>query len=113
MASSWTAKRQGIANSKAPFFLEKVRQYLVARYGAEAVNAGRPAGPHHPGHEDAAPRPTSTVKRILDNPKTDPKAALVSIDPRNGAVRAMYGGRNYKTRQFNYATDASARPARP
>jgi penicillin-binding protein 1A len=47
-----------------------------------------------------------TVKRILDNPKTDPKAALVSIDPRNGAVRAMYGGWNFKTRQFNYATNA-------
>ena len=38
-----------------------------------------------------------TVKRILDNPKTDPKAALVSIDPRNGAVRAMYGGWNFKS----------------
>jgi penicillin-binding protein 1A len=37
---SWTAKRQGIANSRAPFFLEKVRQYLVARYGAQAVNLG-------------------------------------------------------------------------
>ena len=47
-----------------------------------------------------------TVKRILDDPKNDPKAALVSIDPRNGAVRAMYGGRYYKSRQFNYATNA-------
>jgi membrane peptidoglycan carboxypeptidase len=47
-----------------------------------------------------------TVTRILDNPRTDPKAALVAIDPRNGAVRAMYGGRNYKSRQWNYATDS-------
>ena len=37
---SWAAKRQGIANSRAPFFLEKVRQYLVARYGPQAVNLG-------------------------------------------------------------------------
>ena len=36
----WSAKPRGIANSEAPFFLEKVRQYLVARYGAEAVNLG-------------------------------------------------------------------------
>ena len=30
----------------------------------------------------------------------------MAIDPRNGAVRAMYGGRNFEKRQFNYATDS-------
>jgi penicillin-binding protein 1A len=102
---SWTAKRQGIANSRAPFFLEKVRQYLVARYGAEAVNAGglRVRTTLDMKMQDQA---SQTVTRILDDPAHDPKAALVAIDPRNGAVRAMYGGRSYKSRQFNYATDA-------
>jgi penicillin-binding protein 1A len=102
---SWTAKRQGIANSRAPFFLEKVRQYLVARYGAEAVNAGglRVRTTLDMKMQDQA---NQTVTRILDDPAHDPKAALVAIDPRNGAVRAMYGGRSYKSRQFNYATDA-------
>ncbi|HKP99735.1 MAG TPA: transglycosylase domain-containing protein [Actinomycetes bacterium] len=102
---SWKARPQGIANSKAPFFLEKVRQYLVARYGAEAVNLGglRVRTTLDMKMQEQAEQ---TVKRILDNPKTDPKAALVSIDPRNGAVRAMYGGWNFKTRQFNYATNA-------
>ncbi|HEY7606247.1 MAG TPA: transglycosylase domain-containing protein [Actinomycetes bacterium] len=102
---SWAAKRQGIANSRAPFFLEKVRQYLVARYGADAVNAGglRVRTTLDLKMQDLADQ---TVTRILDNPKTDPKAALVAIDPRNGAVRAMYGGRSYKSRQWNYATDS-------
>jgi penicillin-binding protein 1A len=102
---SWTAKRQGIANSRAPFFLEKVRQYLVARYGAEAVNAGglRVRTTLDMKMQEQADQ---TVKRILDDPAHDPKAALVAIDPRNGAVRAMYGGRSYRSRQFNYATDA-------
>ena len=101
----WKARPQGIANSRAPFFLEKVRQYLVARYGAEAVNLG---GLRVRTTLDMKMQAEAdqTVKRILDNPKTDPKAALVSIDPRNGAVRAMYGGWNFKTRQFNYATNA-------
>jgi penicillin-binding protein 1A len=95
----------GIANSRAPFFLEKVRQYLVARYGAEAVNLG---GLRVRTTLDLKMQTLAdqTVKRILDNPKSDPKAALVSIDPRNGAVRAMYGGWNFKTRQFNYATNS-------
>jgi penicillin-binding protein 1A len=102
---SWKANPQGIANSDAPFFLEKVRQYLVARYGAEAVNLGglRVRTTLDMKMQDQADQ---TVKRILDNPKDDPRAALVSIDPRNGAVRAMYGGWNFKTRQFNYATNA-------
>ncbi|HSO53588.1 MAG TPA: transglycosylase domain-containing protein [Actinomycetes bacterium] len=102
---SWKAVPQGIANSKAPFFLEKVRQYLVARYGAEAVNLG---GLRVRTTLDMKMQALAdqTVKRILNNPKADPKAALVSIDPRNGAVRAMYGGWNFKTRQFNYATNS-------
>ncbi|MCQ6563959.1 transglycosylase domain-containing protein [Paenibacillus mendelii] len=29
------------------------------------------------------------------------QAALISIDPRNGYIKAMVGGRNYKTNQFN------------
>jgi penicillin-binding protein 1A len=102
---SWKATRQGIANSRAPFFLEKVRQYLVARYGAEAVNAG---GLRVRTTLDLKMQTLAdqTVTRILDDPRHDPKAALVAIDPRNGAVRAMYGGRSYKSRQYNYATDS-------
>jgi penicillin-binding protein 1A len=102
---SWAVKRQGIANSRAPFFLEKVRQYLVARYGPEAVNAGglRVRTTLDLGMQRQA---DETVKRILDDPAHDPKAALVAIDPRSGAVRAMYGGRSYRSRQWNYATDS-------
>ena len=29
----------------------------------------------------------------------DPAAAVVAIDPRNGAVRAMYGGKNFTSRR--------------
>jgi penicillin-binding protein 1A len=101
----WETKRGGIANSQAPFFLEKVRQYLVARYGAEAVNLGglRVRTTLDMGMQRQA---NATFRRIMDDPKHDPRAALVAIDPRNGAVRAMYGGRNFKTRQWNYATDS-------
>jgi 1A family penicillin-binding protein len=39
-------------------------------------------------------------------PESGPDVALVSIDPRDGAVRAMVGGRNYSRRKFNLATQA-------
>jgi penicillin-binding protein 1A len=97
-------KRGGIVNSQAPHFLEKVRQYLVDKYGAEAVNMGgfRVRTTLDMAMQEQAKR---AVRAVLDR-AGDPRAALVAIDPRNGAVRAMYGGKDYKTRQWNYATDS-------
>jgi penicillin-binding protein 1A len=101
---NWEPKRGGIANSRAPYFLEKVRQYLVDKYGAEAVNMGgfRVRTTLDLRMQDQARR---AVEGILNEPG-DPRAALVAIDPKSGAVRAMYGGKSYKTRQWNYATDS-------
>jgi penicillin-binding protein 1A len=36
-------------------------------------------------------------------PNSGPDVALVAIDPRDGAVRALLGGRNYHKRKFNLA----------
>lgn len=41
----------------------------------------------------------------LPNPR-DPAAALVAIDPRNGEIRALVGGRNFNRAKFNLATQA-------
>src|SRR6266536_4715019 len=45
------------------------------------------------------------VKDVLPDPG-DPVASLVAIDPKTGAVRAMYGGRNFAKNQLNLATDS-------
>ena len=39
-----------------------------------------------------------------------PSAALVAIDPRNGAVKAMVGGNNYRESQFNLAVQGERQP---
>lgn len=39
-----------------------------------------------------------------------PQAALVAIDPHNGDILAMIGGRNYAESQLNRATDAHRQP---
>ena len=46
---------------------------------------------------------------MLTNPD-GPAAALVAIDPRTGAVRAMVGGTNFRKSQFNLATQAERQP---
>jgi penicillin-binding protein 1A len=101
------AKRKqslGVANSAAPHFMEKVRLYLIDQLGADVVNRG--------GLRvvttldlDMQAKAKEAVEGTLDA-KGDPRAALVAIDAKTGAVRAMYGGGNFSKRQFNYATDA-------
>ena len=36
--------------------------------------------------------------------------SIVSVDPKDGAIRALYGGKNYEERQFNAATQGLAQP---
>ena len=40
----------------------------------------------------------------------DIQGALVALDPRNGAVRALVGGWSFHTRQFNHALQGSRQP---
>ena len=46
----------------------------------------------------------------MADPTDGPSAALVAIDPRNGAVRAMVGGNNYRKSQFNLAVQGVRQP---
>jgi penicillin-binding protein 1A len=100
----WAVRPSGIPNSKAPYFLEKVRQYLLDKYGPTRLA------------QDGF-RVTTTIdltmqaqakqaaESVLDAPN-DPQSSLVAIDPKTGAVRAMYGGRNFAKKPFNFATDS-------
>jgi len=49
------------------------------------------------------------VKKTLPLRK-DPDSALVSINPKTGAIVAMYGGRNYAKNSFNYAVQGRRQP---
>lgn len=48
------------------------------------------------------------ARRLADSP--DLQVALVAIDPRNGEIRAMVGGRDYTESQFNRAVSAGRQP---
>ncbi len=101
---SSSAPSSGIAGSPAPYFLEKVRQYLLDKYGATrlAQEGFRVQTTIDLGMQKEAEQ---TIRRVLDQ-TGDPKASLVALDPKNGAVRAMYGGKDFAKEPFNYATDA-------
>lgn len=50
------------------------------------------------------------LDRIYRKKGLNLQAALVAINPKNGKILAMVGGRNYRESQFNRATDAMRQP---
>ena len=94
----------GIAESRAPYFLEKVRQYLLDRYGATRL--AQEGFRVQTTIDLTMQRQAEEAVRSVLNQPGDPKASLVALDPKTGAVRAMYGGKDFAKQPFNYATDA-------
>jgi penicillin-binding protein 1A len=72
---------------REPFFFGYVRDLLIAKYGVSTVRSGglRVYTTIDPRFQAAAQR---AVKENLTE-RSDPASAVVSINPRNGAIRAM------------------------
>ncbi len=48
---------------------------------------------------------------VLDHlPNAAPTAALASVDPRTGQIRAIFGGTDFNVEQFNFATQGRRQP---
>ncbi|HEY3240027.1 MAG TPA: transglycosylase domain-containing protein [Acidimicrobiia bacterium] len=85
-----------------PWFMDYLRVYLlnVKGYTAQQVYGGslRIETTFDPRLQAAA----EAAVRRLDKPK-DPEAAVASIEPQTGYVRAIVGGRNWDASQVNLA----------
>jgi penicillin-binding protein 1A len=87
---------------REPFFFSYVREELIAKYGANTVRGGglKVFTTIVPRFQKLAAR---AIKQTLYYPN-DPAAAVVSINPKNGAIRAMTAVTPGKKRtQFNLA----------
>jgi penicillin-binding protein 1A len=92
----------------APYFVNYVKDQLIAKYGAGRVFGGglRVTTTIDLELQDLARK---AIEKILKS-NDGPAAALVAIDPRDGSVRAMFGGTNFRRSQFNLATQAERQP---
>jgi penicillin-binding protein 1A len=92
----------------APYFTNYVKQQLVDKYGTAGVFGGglRVRTSIDLGLQYLA---RTAIAKWLPNPD-GPAAALVAIDPRDGRVLAMAGGRNYSASQFNLAVQGERQP---
>ncbi len=100
--------RIGPENRVAPYFVEYVKEQLIARYGTRMTFEGglRVYTTLDLGKQAAAEK---AVASVLDQPG-DPSAALVSLEPGSGYVRAMVGGRDFSEQKFNVATQGHRQP---
>jgi penicillin-binding protein 1A len=94
---------------REPYFFSYVEELLQQEYGSNTVREGglRVYTTINPGLQRAA---TVAISHVLTEP-TDPASAIVSIDPRTGAIKAMAAitpGRHGN--QFNFVTSARRQP---
>jgi membrane peptidoglycan carboxypeptidase len=89
---------------KLGYFLDHTRRELIRVYGEERVFGG--------GLDvtttidlDMQRAAQNAVAARLPTPG-DPDAALVAVDPRDGGILAMYGGKNFNREKVNLATGA-------
>ncbi len=109
------------------YFKEEVRRQLVERFGAQRVDEGglQVYTTIDPGMQRAADaavmQSLAEVEKSLPKkrakstavtvPEQEPlQAALISIDPTNGYVRAMVGGRDFRKSSYNRAVAAKRQP---
>jgi penicillin-binding protein 1A len=101
------------------YFLSEVRRELEARYGRKrlltdgltvvtTLNREWQAK----AYESVLEGIDTLCKRHPEDKKLSPniQAALVAIDARTGAVRALIGGKDFQVSQFNMATQARNQP---
>ena len=92
----------------APYFVEYVKQILIGRYGVERVFKGgfEIYTTLDPAMQIAA---ENAINEIFPDPE-DPAAALVAMDPTNGYIKAMVGGKDFAELKFNLATQGKRQP---
>jgi penicillin-binding protein 1B len=121
-AKPLTVKPASILNySDAPYFVDYVQDILIEKFGdaALALSKFKVFTTLNADLQRAAFESIQTGMQELDAyfskrkqpvPPGTAQASLIAIDPKNGNILAMIGGRNYGTSQFNRITQSKRQP---
>jgi penicillin-binding protein 1A len=93
---------------KEPYFFDYVEQQLIDEYGINTVRRGGLRV-----HTTIDPELQTVARDAIRNYlyySTDPSAAVVSIDPSTGYIRAMASSGSYKSQEFNLAAQGHRQP---
>jgi penicillin-binding protein 1A len=91
-----------VDDQRFPYFVDYVRRYLEARYGADSLYRGglRVETSLDPRLQSEA---ESAVATTLGGTQPPLDMAMVSLDPATGLVQALVGGRDFAKSQVNLA----------
>lgn len=95
-------------NIPAAYFVEYVKQQLIDKYGTNMVFKGG-LRVYTTIDQNMQSSAENSVKKVL-NRAGDPSASLVSVDPRNGYIKAMVGGTDFNVQKFNLAVQSKRQP---
>jgi penicillin-binding protein 1A len=101
LSESYFAHRQ-------PYFFDYVENRLISEYGVNTVRRGGLRV--YTTIDPELQRVGLEAMRSTLPYSTDPSSALVSIDPRNGHIRAMVSSSHYASSQFNLAAQGHRQP---
>jgi penicillin-binding protein 1A len=93
---------------REPYFFDYVEDRLLEEYGVDKVRRG--GLEVHTTIDPEMQQVGLDAMRSSLPYSTDPSAALVSIDPRNGRIRAMVSSSYYDQSQFNLAAQGHRQP---
>jgi penicillin-binding protein 1A len=93
---------------RQPYFFDYVENRLIEEYGVNTVRQGglEVTTTIDPSLQEVG----EEAMRAALPYSTDPSSALVSIDPRNGRIRAMATSSSYAETQFNLAAQGRRQP---
>ncbi len=99
---------RGYFEKSQPYFFDYVENELIETYGVNTVRKGG-----LDVYTTIEPRLQEIGLEAMRSAlpySEDPSSALVSIDPRNGDIRAMVSGSSYDQSQFNLAAQGHRQP---
>ena len=107
--------------SDAPYFVDYVQEVLVERIGDEALARGKykvftsldmdlQQAAFEALRQGIAEMDAHFAQGKRAIPPGTVQASLIAVDPRNGDILALVGGRHYGTTQFNRITQAKRQP---
>ncbi|HEX6455307.1 MAG TPA: transglycosylase domain-containing protein [Solirubrobacterales bacterium] len=101
LSDAWFRHRQ-------PYFFDYVENELIEKYGVDTVRRGGLRV--YTTIDPKLQRVGLEAMRSALPYSTDPSSALVSIDPRDGHIRAMVSSSRYGQSQFNLAAQGHRQP---
>lgn len=97
----YSAKREN-------YFFDYVKEQLISRYGITTVRKGG-LKVYTTIDLNLQKEARAAIEGVLNQPG-DPASAIVSVDPRNGYIRAMASSGSYGANKFNYAAQGHRQP---